>query len=42
MSVRTQPLESRNALFMWFQLFIEGIVRMHHKSSTRQELIDVL
>jgi tetratricopeptide (TPR) repeat protein len=26
---------------MWFQLFIEALLRMHHKSNTRQELIDV-
>ena len=26
---------------MWFQLFIEVLLRMHHKASTRQELIDV-
>jgi tetratricopeptide (TPR) repeat protein len=37
----TQSLESRNATFMWFQLFIEALLRMHHKSNTKQELIDV-
>jgi tetratricopeptide (TPR) repeat protein len=26
---------------MWFQLFIEVLLRMHHKSNTRQELIDI-
>jgi len=26
---------------MWFQLFIEVILRMHHKSSDRKELIDI-
>ncbi|CAM4805222.1 unnamed protein product [Rotaria magnacalcarata] len=37
----TQSLESRNAMFMWFQLFIEVLLRMHHTSSARQELIDI-
>lgn len=37
----TQSLESRTAASMWFQLFIEVLLRMHHKASTRQELIDV-
>lgn len=40
-SGNTQSLESRNAMFMWFQLFIEVLLRMHHKSNTRQELIDI-
>ena len=26
---------------MWFQLFIEVLIRMHHKSSERKELIDI-
>jgi tetratricopeptide (TPR) repeat protein len=26
---------------MWFQLFIEVLLRMHHKSSDRKELIDI-
>ncbi|CAF1170933.1 unnamed protein product [Adineta steineri] len=37
----TESLESRNAMFMWFQLFIEVLFRMHHKINARQELIDV-
>ncbi|CAF1439837.1 unnamed protein product [Adineta steineri] len=36
-----QSLEARNAIFMWFQLFIEVLLRMHHKSSDRQELIEI-
>ncbi|CAF4299406.1 unnamed protein product, partial [Adineta steineri] len=28
-------------MFKWFQLFIEVLFRMHHKSNARQELIDV-
>ncbi|CAF4426444.1 unnamed protein product, partial [Adineta steineri] len=40
-SCNTESLESRNAMFMWFQLFIEVLFRMHHKSNARQELIDV-
>ncbi|CAF1279573.1 unnamed protein product [Adineta steineri] len=28
-------------MFMWFQLFIEVLFRMHHKSNARQELIDI-
>ena len=36
-----QLLESRNAIFLWFQLFIEVLLRMHHTSHTRQELIDL-
>ncbi|UJR11897.1 hypothetical protein I4U23_016075 [Adineta vaga] len=34
-------LESRNASFMWFQLFIEVLLRMHHKVSDRKELIHI-
>ncbi|CAF1293789.1 unnamed protein product [Rotaria sordida] len=41
MSSSTQSLESRNAMFMWFQLFIEVLLRMHHTSNARQELIDI-
>ncbi|CAF1276364.1 unnamed protein product [Adineta steineri] len=33
--------EQTNIMFMWFQLFIEVLFRMHHKSNARQELIDV-
>ena len=40
-SNKIQSLESRNAIFMWFQLFIEVLLRMHHKSNTRQELVDL-
>ncbi|UJR23856.1 hypothetical protein I4U23_026831 [Adineta vaga] len=36
-----QSLQARNAIFMWFQLFIEVLLRMHHKSTDRQELIDI-
>ncbi|CAF1152950.1 unnamed protein product [Didymodactylos carnosus] len=34
-------LESRNASFMWFQLFVEVLLRMYHKSSARNELISL-
>ncbi|CAF3678604.1 unnamed protein product [Rotaria socialis] len=34
-------LQARNAVFMWFQLFIEVLLRMHHKSNDRQELLDL-
>ncbi len=37
----SQSLQARNAIFMWFQLFIEVLLRMHHKSSDRKELIDI-
>ena len=34
-------MESRNASFLWFQLFIEVLLRMHHKVSDRQEMISI-
>ena len=37
-SSNTQDLQTRNAMFMWFQLFIEVLFRMHHKASDRKEL----
>jgi len=37
----SQSLETRNAIFMWFQLFIEVLLRMHHKSADRKELLDI-
>ncbi|CAF4216007.1 unnamed protein product, partial [Rotaria sordida] len=37
----SQSLQARNAIFMWFQLFIEVLLRMHHKSTDRKELIDI-
>ncbi|CAF1390373.1 unnamed protein product [Adineta steineri] len=37
----TNSLESRNALFLWFQLFIDVLLRMHHKLSDRNELIEL-
>jgi tetratricopeptide (TPR) repeat protein len=37
----SQSLQARNAIFMWFQLFIEVLLRMHHKSNARKELIDI-
>ncbi|CAF0769370.1 unnamed protein product [Rotaria sordida] len=40
-SSNSQNLQARNAIFMWFQLFIEVLLRMHHKSSDRKELIDI-
>ncbi|CAF0973319.1 unnamed protein product [Adineta ricciae] len=36
-----KSLEAHNAIFMWFQLFIEVLLRMHHKSTDRKELIDI-
>jgi tetratricopeptide (TPR) repeat protein len=33
-----QAIESHNAVFMWFQLFIEVLLRMNHKASDRAEL----
>ena len=37
----SRSLQARNAIFMWFQLFIEVLLRMHHKSSDRKELMDI-
>ncbi|CAF3803349.1 unnamed protein product [Rotaria sp. Silwood1] len=37
----SQSLQARNAIFMWFQLFIEVLLRMHHKSNDRVELLDM-
>jgi tetratricopeptide (TPR) repeat protein len=37
----SQSLQARNAIFMWFQLFIEVLLRMHHKSTDRKELLDI-
>ena len=37
----SQSLQARNAIFMWFQLFIEVLLRMHHKSTDRKELIEI-
>jgi tetratricopeptide (TPR) repeat protein len=37
----SKSLQAHNAVFMWFQLFIEVLLRMHHKSSDRKELIDI-
>ena len=41
LSSNTENLQARNAIFMWFQLFIEVILHMHHKLSDRKELIDL-
>ncbi|UJR19413.1 hypothetical protein I4U23_022543 [Adineta vaga] len=40
-SSTSDNLESRNATFMWFQLFIEVLLRMHHKTTDRKELINI-
>ncbi len=40
-SAGSQSLQARNAIFMWFQLFIEVLLRMHHKSTDRKELMDI-
>ncbi|CAF1155415.1 unnamed protein product [Adineta steineri] len=40
-SSNCDSMESRNASFLWFQLFIEVLLRMHHKVSDRQEMISV-
>jgi tetratricopeptide (TPR) repeat protein len=37
----SKSLQAHNAIFMWFQLFIEVLLRMHHKLSDRKELIDI-
>jgi tetratricopeptide (TPR) repeat protein len=37
----SKSLQAHNAIFMWFQLFIEVLLRMHHKSTDRRELIDI-
>ncbi|CAF1569454.1 unnamed protein product, partial [Rotaria sordida] len=37
----SQSLQARNAIFMWFQLFIEVLLRMHHKSNDRKEILDI-
>ncbi|CAF4657022.1 unnamed protein product, partial [Rotaria sp. Silwood1] len=37
----SQSLQARNAIFMWFQLFIEVLLRMHHKSNDRKELLNI-
>lgn len=38
-SLNTQKMEVRNATFMWFQLFIEVLLHMHHKFNDRKEMI---
>ncbi|CAF1524334.1 unnamed protein product [Adineta ricciae] len=40
-SSTSDNLEARNATFMWFQLFIEVLLRMHHKKTDRKELINI-
>jgi tetratricopeptide (TPR) repeat protein len=40
-SAGSQSLQARNAIFMWFQLFIEVLLRMHHKPTDRKELMDI-
>ncbi|CAF2742817.1 unnamed protein product [Rotaria sp. Silwood2] len=37
----SQSLQARNAIFMWFQLFIEVLLRMHHKSNDRKEILEI-
>ncbi|CAF4766950.1 unnamed protein product [Rotaria sp. Silwood1] len=37
----SQSLQVRNAIFLWFQLFIEVLLRMHHKSNDRKELLNI-
>ncbi|CAF3345867.1 unnamed protein product [Rotaria sp. Silwood1] len=37
----SQSLQARNAIFMWFQLFIEVLLRMYHQSNDRKELLDI-
>ncbi|CAF0828725.1 unnamed protein product [Didymodactylos carnosus] len=36
-----QNLQSKKAVFLWFQLFIEVLLRMHHKSSAKTEMIAI-
>ncbi|CAF4145568.1 unnamed protein product, partial [Rotaria sordida] len=40
-AVGNQSLQARNAIFMWFQLFIEVLLRMYHKANDRKELLDI-
>ena len=40
-SVINQSVEERNASHMWFLLYIEVLLRMHHKISDRKELVDL-
>lgn len=40
-SVINQSVEERNATHMWFLLYIEVLLRMHHKISDRKELVDL-
>lgn len=40
-SVINQSVEARNATHMWFLLYIEVLLRMHHKISDRKELVDL-
>ncbi|CAF1614661.1 unnamed protein product [Rotaria sp. Silwood1] len=37
----SRALESRNAMFMWFQIFIEVLIRMHHNVNSKKEFIDI-
>ena len=39
--MRRISLQAHNASFLWFQLFIEVLLRMYQKSSDRHELIDI-
>lgn len=39
LSLNSQKLEVRDATVMWFQLFIDVLIHMNHKSVDRQEII---
>ncbi|CAF1356516.1 unnamed protein product [Rotaria sordida] len=36
-----QAIKAHNAMFMWFQLFIEVLVHMNHRSTDRNEIVDI-
>ena len=38
---RSDSAEEKNAIYMWFQLYIEVLLRMHHKINDREELVDL-
>ena len=37
----SQSIEEHHAIHMWFLLYIEVLLRMHHKISDRKELVDL-
>lgn len=39
--VEAQSLQSRNAHFLWFLLYIEVVIRLHHSEDAKQELVEM-